>query len=53
MRDEESDRKVGKNTLVVQGKKSKAISPLLVTLPWFSIDFALLNSFEFDQYLFY
>jgi 1,4-dihydroxy-2-naphthoate octaprenyltransferase len=55
MRDEESDRKVGKNTLVVQigGKKAKLYHYFLVTFAMaLVLIFALLNSFEFDQYLF-
>lgn len=55
MRDEESDRKVGKNTLVVQigGKKAKLYHYFLVTFAMaLVLVFALLNSFEFDQYLF-
>jgi 1,4-dihydroxy-2-naphthoate octaprenyltransferase len=55
MRDEESDRKVGKNTLVVQigGKKAKLYHYFLVTFAMaLVLVFALLNSFQFDQYLF-
>jgi 1,4-dihydroxy-2-naphthoate octaprenyltransferase len=55
MRDEESDRKVGKNTLVVQigGKKAKLYHYFLVTFAMALIlVFAILNSFAFDQYLF-
>lgn len=55
MRDEESDRKVGKNTLVVQigGKKAKFYHYFLVTFAMaLVLVFALLNSFKFDQYLF-
>jgi 1,4-dihydroxy-2-naphthoate octaprenyltransferase len=55
MRDEESDRKVGKNTLVVQigGKKAKLYHYFLVTFAMaLVLIFALLNSFAFDQYLF-
>ncbi|MGO4819158.1 1,4-dihydroxy-2-naphthoate octaprenyltransferase [Flavobacterium sp. W22_SRS_FP1] len=55
MRDEESDRKVGKNTLVVQigGKKAKLYHYFLVTFAMaLVLVFALLNSFAFDQYLF-
>jgi 1,4-dihydroxy-2-naphthoate octaprenyltransferase len=55
MRDEESDRKVGKNTLVVQigGKKAKLYHYFLITFAMaLVLVFALLNSFEFDQYLF-
>jgi 1,4-dihydroxy-2-naphthoate octaprenyltransferase len=54
MRDEASDRKVGKNTLVVKigGKKSKVIPLFLVTLALMVV-FALINNFKFDQYLFY
>jgi 1,4-dihydroxy-2-naphthoate octaprenyltransferase len=55
MRDEASDRKVGKNTLVVKmgGKKAKLYHYFLVTFAMALIlVFALLNSFNFDQYLF-
>jgi 1,4-dihydroxy-2-naphthoate octaprenyltransferase len=55
MRDEASDRKVGKNTLVVKigGKKQS------YTIIYFSnfamalmVVFAIINNFKFDQYLF-
>lgn len=55
MRDEESDRKVGKNTLVVQigGKKAKLYHYFLITFAMaLVLVFALVNSFKFDQYLF-
>lgn len=55
MRDEESDRKVGKNTLVVQigGKKAKLYHYFVVTFAMaLVLVFALVNSFQFDQYLF-
>ena len=55
MRDEESDRKVGKNTLVVKmgGKKAKLYHYFLVTFAMaLVVIFALINSFKFDQYLF-
>lgn len=55
MRDEESDRKSGKNTIVVKigGAKAKkyhyflVISAMLLVLI-----FAILNNFQFDQYIF-
>jgi 1,4-dihydroxy-2-naphthoate octaprenyltransferase len=55
MRDEESDRKVGKNTLVVKmgGKKAKLYHYFLVTFAMaLVLVFALINNFKFDQYLF-
>lgn len=55
MRDEESDRKVGKNTLVVQigGKKAKLYHFFVVTFAMaLVVIFALLNGFRLDQYLF-
>lgn len=55
MRDEESDKKVGKNTLVVQigGKKAKLYHYFLILFSMaLVLIFALLNSFQFDQYLF-
>jgi 1,4-dihydroxy-2-naphthoate octaprenyltransferase len=55
MRDEESDKKAGKNTLVVKigGKKAKLYHYFLVTFAMaLIVVFALLNSFQFDQYLF-
>jgi 1,4-dihydroxy-2-naphthoate octaprenyltransferase len=55
MRDEESDKKVGKNTLVVQigGKKAKLYHYFLVLMAMgLVLVFALLNNFQLDQYLF-
>jgi 1,4-dihydroxy-2-naphthoate octaprenyltransferase len=55
MRDEASDRKVGKNTLVVKiGGKSKVI-PLFFShfAMALMVVFALINNFKFDQYLFW
>ncbi|NGY38737.1 1,4-dihydroxy-2-naphthoate octaprenyltransferase [Flavobacterium sp. XN-5] len=55
MRDEESDRKVGKNTLVVKmgGKKAKLYHYFLVIFSMILVlVFALINNFKFDQYLF-
>lgn len=55
MRDEESDKKVGKNTLVVQigGKKAKLYHYFLILFSMaLVLIFALLNNFQFDQYLF-
>lgn len=55
MRDEESDRKVGKNTLVVKigGKKAKLYHYFLVTFAMaLVLVFALINNYKFDQYLF-
>jgi 1,4-dihydroxy-2-naphthoate octaprenyltransferase len=55
MRDEASDRKVGKNTLVVKigGKNAKLYHYFLVTFAMaLVIVFAFINSFKFDQYLF-
>lgn len=55
MRDEESDKKVGKNTLVVQigGKKAKLYHYFVVTFGMaLVVIFALLNGFRLDQYLF-
>ena len=55
MRDEESDKKVGKNTLVVQigGKKAKLYHYFLVMMAMgLVLVFALLNNFQLDQYLF-
>lgn len=55
MRDEASDRKVGKNTLVVKigGKKAKLYHYFLVTFAMaLMVVFALINNFKFDQYLF-
>ena len=55
MRDEESDRKVGKNTLVVQkggawGKKYHFF--LVISAMVLILLFAFLNKFNFDQYIF-
>jgi 1,4-dihydroxy-2-naphthoate octaprenyltransferase len=56
MRDEASDRKVGKNTLVVKigGKKAKLyhyfFSHFAMAL---MVVFAIINNFKFDQYLFF
>jgi 1,4-dihydroxy-2-naphthoate octaprenyltransferase len=55
MRDEASDRKVGKNTLVVQigGEKAKLYHYFLITFGMaLVVIFALLNGFRLDQYLF-
>ena len=55
MRDEESDKKVGKNTLVVKigGKKAKLYHYFLVTFAMaLVLVFALINDFNFDQYIF-
>ncbi|UQD57172.1 1,4-dihydroxy-2-naphthoate octaprenyltransferase [Flavobacterium sp. K5-23] len=55
MRDEESDKKVGKNTLVVQigGKKAKLYHYFLITFAMaLVLVFASLNSFKIDQYIF-
>jgi 1,4-dihydroxy-2-naphthoate octaprenyltransferase len=55
MRDEASDKKVGKNTLVVQigGKKAKLYHYFLVVMAMVLIlVFAFINSYNFDQYLF-
>lgn len=55
MRDEESDRKAGKNTIVVQkggvwAKKYHYF--LIISSMIFVVVFAILNNFHFDQYLF-
>lgn len=55
MRDEESDKKVGKNTLVVQkggawAKKYHFF--LIITAMVLVLLFAFLNKFNFDQYIF-
>lgn len=55
MRDEESDRKAGKNTIVVQkggvwAKKYHYF--LIISAMIFIVLFAILNDFHFDQYLF-
>lgn len=55
MRDEASDRKAGKNTLVVQmgGAKAKIYHYFLVVSAMVLVlVFAFLNDFHFDQYLF-
>lgn len=55
MRDEISDRKVGKNTIVVKigGAKAKKYHYFLVTSAMVLVLlFAILSSFHFDQYLF-
>jgi 1,4-dihydroxy-2-naphthoate octaprenyltransferase len=55
MRDEESDRKVGKNTIVVKigGAKAKVYHYFLVISAMVLVVlFAFLNDFHFDQYFF-
>jgi 1,4-dihydroxy-2-naphthoate octaprenyltransferase len=55
MRDEISDRKVGKNTIVVKigGAKAKVYHyVLVVTAMVLVLVFAILNDFHFDQYIF-
>jgi 1,4-dihydroxy-2-naphthoate octaprenyltransferase len=55
MRDEESDRKAGKNTIVVQkgGAWAKKYHRfLIVSAMLLVLLFAMLNDFHFDQYLF-
>jgi 1,4-dihydroxy-2-naphthoate octaprenyltransferase len=55
MRDEASDRKVGKNTIVVKigGEKAKIYHYFLITSAMvLMLVFAVLNNFHFDQYLF-
>jgi 1,4-dihydroxy-2-naphthoate octaprenyltransferase len=55
MRDEESDRKSGKNTIVVQigGAKAKIYHfTLIITAMLLVIIFAILSDYNFDQYLF-
>ncbi|WP_298223464.1 1,4-dihydroxy-2-naphthoate octaprenyltransferase [Flavobacterium sp.] len=55
MRDEASDRKVGKNTIVVKigGAKAKIYHYfLIVSAMVLMLVFAVLNHFHFDQYLF-
>jgi len=55
MRDEESDRKAGKNTVVVQkgGKWAKNYHYfLIISAMVLIVFFAVLNDFHFDQYLF-
>jgi 1,4-dihydroxy-2-naphthoate octaprenyltransferase len=52
MRDEASDRKVGKNTLVVKigGKKQSYITFSNFAMALMVV-FAIINNFKFDQYL--
>ena len=55
MRDEISDRKVGKNTIVVKigGEKAKKYHYfLIISAMVLVVVFAILNNFHFDQYLF-
>lgn len=55
MRDEESDRKAGKNTVVVKkgGEWAKKYHYcLIISGMVFMLVFAILNNFHFDQYLF-
>jgi 1,4-dihydroxy-2-naphthoate polyprenyltransferase len=55
MRDEESDRKAGKNTLVVKmgGAKAKIYHFfLIISAMVLVLIFAFLNNFHFDQYIF-
>lgn len=55
MRDEESDRKSGKNTIVVKigGAKAKKYHYFLVISAMVLVlVFAILNNFQFDQYIF-
>jgi len=55
MRDEESDRKSGKNTIVVQigGAKAKIYHfSLIITAMLLVVIFAILSDYNFDQYLF-
>jgi 1,4-dihydroxy-2-naphthoate octaprenyltransferase len=55
MRDEESDRKSGKNTIVVKigGAKAKKYHYFLVISAMILVlVFAILNNFQFDQYIF-
>jgi 1,4-dihydroxy-2-naphthoate polyprenyltransferase len=55
MRDEESDRKAGKNTVVVQkgGEWAKKYHYfLIISAMVFVIVFAILKNFQFDQYIF-
>jgi len=55
MRDEASDKKVGKNTIVVKigGKKAKIYHYfLIISAMVLMLVFAVLNDFHFDQYLF-
>lgn len=55
MRDEESDRKSGKNTLVVKNGVAWAKKYhyfLIVSAMLMVVVFAILNDFHFDQYIF-
>ncbi|MFL9829366.1 1,4-dihydroxy-2-naphthoate octaprenyltransferase [Flavobacterium sp. ST-87] len=55
MRDEASDKKVGKNTIVVKigGEKAKKYHYFLIVSAMILIlGFALISNFKFDQYLF-
>ena len=55
MRDEESDRKAGKNTIVVQKGGAWAKNYhffLVITAMVLVVAFAFLNDFHFDQYIF-
>ncbi len=55
MRDEESDRKAGKNTIVVQkgGHWAKNYHFfLIISAMVFVVAFAIMNDFHFDQYIF-
>jgi 1,4-dihydroxy-2-naphthoate octaprenyltransferase len=55
MRDEESDKKSGKNTIVVQigGAKAKIYHfALIITAMVLVVVFAILSDYRFDQYLF-
>jgi 1,4-dihydroxy-2-naphthoate octaprenyltransferase len=55
MRDEESDRKVNKNTIVVKigGAKAKKYHySLIITAMILVLIFAIIDDFHFDQYLF-
>ncbi len=55
MRDEESDRKAGKNTIVVKngGDWAKTYHYcLVISAMIFMVAFAILNNFHFEQYLF-
>jgi 1,4-dihydroxy-2-naphthoate octaprenyltransferase len=55
MRDQESDKKVGKNTIVVQMGPAKAKVyhyTLIITAMLAVVVFAILSGYNFDQYLF-
>ena len=55
MRDEESDRKAGKNTVVVKKGSEWAKKYhyfLIISAMVFVVFFAILNNFHFDQYIF-